>query len=501
MGNLGPILRISAGLVLLTITMLMGLDLLGWIPSAQRSETTLRIQVAETLAAQTAGAVRVGDLRNVSRTLRSAVQHNEAMLSAAIRSPMGQLLVHAGDHRQLWTPPANGKSSPSHILVALHEPGQRGETLEIRFESLDARSYFEELADRPLLRIVLVIGISGFISYSFYMRRTLQHLDPSAVIPTRVQATLDVMTEGVVMLDRRGTIVMANDAFATRFGLQPSALMGRDAATLGWRDRLGHEVNGDLPWARSMEEGEPFVGETLTLNRSKRERLVLTVNGAPVLDGWGRPTGSIVTFDDVTELERNRAELQQAMTELEKSRDEIRLRNEELQLLAKSDPLTGVANRRSFMEDVEPLFLQGRDEGYELTCLMVDIDHFKLVNDNHGHLTGDEVIRRVAEGLSTQLSDSGGIVCRYGGEEFCAVLPGSTLEEAEAVGERVRRQISAPGFASVPITVSLGLSSVADGAQELNEMIDYADQALYYSKENGRNRLSRFDRLPAAGRA
>ncbi len=497
MGTLGPILRISFGLVLLTTTILVGLDLLGWIPNAERREATLRIQVAETLAAQTAGAAHSGDLRSVRTALQSSVERNGEMLSAGLRSEHGRLLVIAGDHRALWNPAADDRSTLSHIRVPLFEEGKQGDTLELRFESVAEQSLLDSLANRPLLRIVLVVAIAGFFSYSFYMRRTLRHLDPSAVIPTRVQATLDVMTEGVVILDRRGIIVMANDAFATRFGLRPSDLMGREAATLGWRDRQGNEFAGSLPWTRSMKDGEAFVGETLTLNRSKRERLVLTVNGAPVLDGWGRPTGSIVTFDDVTELERNRAELQQALTELEKSRDEIRLRNEELQLLAKADPLTGAANRRSFIEDVEPLLHHTLRDGGELTCLMVDIDHFKLVNDNHGHLTGDDVIRRVAEGLSSQLANSGGIVCRYGGEEFCVALPGSNLEEAEALGESVRRQVAAPGFASVPITVSLGVSSVHDGAESLSGLIDLSDKALYYSKENGRNRLTRFDQLPA----
>jgi diguanylate cyclase (GGDEF)-like protein/PAS domain S-box-containing protein len=303
-----------------------------------------------------------------------------------------------------------------------------------------------------------------------------------------------VMTEGVVVIDPRDDIVMANAAFASRFGLAPVDLMGRKASSFDWRDREGDEVVGDLPWVASMREGTPFVGETLTLHRSARERIVLTVNGAPVLDGWGRPTGAIVTFDDVTELEERRTELQRALDELEKSRDEIRLQNEELQQLARKDPLTGAANRRSFMEEGEHLFRQARENHAELACLMIDIDHFKRVNDDHGHQTGDEVIRRVADGLMTQLGGRG-LVCRYGGEEFCVLIADSKPEEAEALGERARRHIEAPGFASVPVTVSLGLASVRDAASDLTALIDQADRGLYASKENGRNRLTRFDRL------
>jgi diguanylate cyclase (GGDEF)-like protein/PAS domain S-box-containing protein len=490
----GPILRISLGLVLLTSVILMGLDLLGWIPSVESRDAELRVRVAEVVAAQAMTGVERGDLRAVRAILGVAVERNEDVLSAGARSSAGRLLVSVGEHRELWDPPDDERSTSTHIRVPLYREGQHWATIEFRFAEPGGEGLLAALSAYPMLRITAVVAVLGFVSYGLYMRRTLRYLDPSAVIPTRVQATLDVMTEGVVVIDPSDDIVMANEAFATRFGLRPTDLMGRKASSLGWRDRQGDEVSGSLPWMRAMQDGDPFVGQSLTLNRSAAERLVLTVNGAPVMDGWGRPTGAIVTFDDVTELEKNRTGLQLALTELEKSQDEIRLQNEELQQLARSDPLTGVANRRSFMEDVEPLRQRALDDGSELACLMLDIDHFKRVNDDHGHITGDEVIRRIADGLMSQLG-SNGIVCRYGGEEFCVVLPDSALEEAEALGERVRRQISAPGFASVPVTASLGVASIRDGADSLTGLIDQADQALYRSKENGRNQLTRFDQM------
>jgi len=493
-GSLGPIFRISFGLVLLTSTILMGLDLTGWIPSVENRDTALRIHIAEMVAAQATIGIERGDLRSARAALRVAVERNDEVISAGVRAANGRLIVDVGEHLELWNPADDERSSADHMRIPLYRNGKQWSTIELRFLEQVGDGLLASLWNHPLLRILVFVGVLGFFAYGFYMRRMLRHLDPSAVIPTRVQATLDVMTEGVVVIDPSDDVVMANEAFATRFGLRPVDMMGRKASSLGWRDHQGDEVEGELPWLRAMREGEAFVGETLTLNRSARERIVLTVNGAPVLDGWGLPTGAIVTFDDVTELEENRNELQQALTELEKSRDEIRLQNEELQQLARTDPLTGAANRRSFMEDVEPLFRTARAEGGELACLMVDIDHFKLVNDEYGHLTGDEVICRVADGLTTQLGGSG-IVCRYGGEEFCIALPDSSLEEAEALGERVRRQIAAPGFASVPVAASLGVASVREGADSLTALIDQADQALYFSKENGRNRLTRFDKI------
>jgi diguanylate cyclase (GGDEF)-like protein/PAS domain S-box-containing protein len=497
-GSHGPILRITFGLVLLTLTILMALDALGWIPTVQSRDAELRIQIAETLAAQATAAAAQHDLRPLRAALRIAVERNQDVLSAGLRAARGgRLMISVGDHRTLWQPTDEKSSTPTHIRVPLYRDGEHWATIELRFVELGGGGLVGSLQRNPLLRILLFVGIVGFLAYGLYMRRTLRALDPSAVIPTRVQSTLDVLTEGVVVIDRNDDVVMANEAFASRFGLSPTRLMGRKASSLGWRDEQGNEIAGPLPWTDAMKDGNPFGGEVLTLNRSARQRVILSTNGAPVLDGWGRPTGAIVSFQDVTELARSRAELEQTLVELEKSREEIRLQNEELQQLAQRDPLTGAANRRSFIEDAEPLLERVLTEGGEFACLMVDIDHFKRVNDDHGHQTGDEVIRRVADGLASQLGGEG-IVCRYGGEEFCVALPGCTAEKAEALGERVRRQISAPGFASVPITASLGVSSVRSHPQNLAALIDQADQALYHSKEHGRNQVTRFDRMPTS---
>jgi diguanylate cyclase (GGDEF)-like protein len=125
---------------------------------------------------------------------------------------------------------------------------------------------------------------------------------------------------------------------------------------------------------------------------------------------------------------------------------------------------------------------------------MVDIDFFKRVNDEHGHAVGDEVIVRVAEALLAAVRSSDA-VCRYGGEEFCIALPVADMAEASMVGERIRAKIDSPGFARVPVTVSVGVASVGLGADSLPELINQADEALYASKEGGRNRVTRWDEL------
>ena len=128
---------------------------------------------------------------------------------------------------------------------------------------------------------------------------------------------------------------------------------------------------------------------------------------------------------------------------------------------------------------------------------MADIDHFKRVNDEHGHSAGDEVIRLVAQALCAEVGSSEA-VCRYGGEEFCVLLDFSGIDDAAALAKRLRRRIDSPAFARLPVTVSFGVSSRSQGARTLIELINQADEALYASKAGGRNTVTRWDHLGTA---
>jgi diguanylate cyclase (GGDEF)-like protein len=132
----------------------------------------------------------------------------------------------------------------------------------------------------------------------------------------------------------------------------------------------------------------------------------------------------------------------------------------------------------------------------------VDIDHFKQFNDVHGHAVGDQVIQVVARQLTAGLRP-GDFLGRYGGEEFCIVLPGATPQEALAVAERMRADIEANardairGVEVMPIAASFGVASLSTGVRSVEALIEQADQALYHSKQSGRNRVSLWDRATA----
>ena len=205
--------------------------------------------------------------------------------------------------------------------------------------------------------------------------------------------------------------------------------------------------------------------------------------------------GALVTFNDITQVEIKNAELQNALIKLETSQLEITRQNKELEYLATRDPLTGSLNRRSFFSGFDSLFEEARQNRDELTCIMTDIDHFKSVNDTHGHGVGDDVIKYLADVLADHARPND-LVGRFGGEEFCIVLPDTPLAQAAEIAEQIRATIEhgvgANFLDKCQITASFGVASIHANASNPSEMVEQSDKALYISKEGGRNRVTNY---------
>jgi diguanylate cyclase (GGDEF)-like protein len=206
------------------------------------------------------------------------------------------------------------------------------------------------------------------------------------------------------------------------------------------------------------------------------------------------------------QLTQTNVALVRTVADLEAAQAEILRQNDELERLASRDPLTGCFNRRAFYAEFEKAFAESREHGTELCCLMVDIDHFKRINDQFGHGVGDQAIQAVASCLSAglRLTDTVG---RYGGEEFCLMFPRTTLAEAPNLAERIRIQVETEAgdrvrtASRLVITVSCGVSSTAFGARTPLELIDQADKALYAAKEGGRNCVMALDPIISGANA
>ncbi len=165
----------------------------------------------------------------------------------------------------------------------------------------------------------------------------------------------------------------------------------------------------------------------------------------------------------------------------------------ELQRLATTDPLTEIANRRAFLEQADKIFKSSQRYLTSITMLMLDLDLFKAINDQCGHLGGDKVLASFAQAVSLELRESD-LFGRIGGEEFCILLQQSSQEEAMNVAERIRQRVHAlaftdPAGAAFSVTVSVGISTNLASDERLGRLLERADKALYEAKRLGRNRV------------
>jgi diguanylate cyclase (GGDEF)-like protein len=171
---------------------------------------------------------------------------------------------------------------------------------------------------------------------------------------------------------------------------------------------------------------------------------------------------------------------------------EIQHLQTELREQAIRDPLTGLYNRRYLNETLERELARAVRENYTISFVMIDIDHFKKINDTFGHDTGDVVLRKLATQLLNQARIID-IVCRYGGEEFLVILPNVTAEFAFQIAERWRKSflgLTMPlGYGSVQATISCGISEFPLNGNTVEELISTADKAMYRAKAAGRNRV------------
>lgn len=163
---------------------------------------------------------------------------------------------------------------------------------------------------------------------------------------------------------------------------------------------------------------------------------------------------------------------------------------EQLKSLAEHDDLTGVSNRRKLMKELEERLQETRRYGTALALLLLDIDYFKSINDAHGHLVGDQVLRELVSILSDNIREPD-LLARFGGEEFAVLMPNTSVEQAEKAAERLREAVSRHRFnkegKTVRLTISLGVSICRSDDPDITRILQRADSALYEAKEQGRN--------------
>ncbi len=289
---------------------------------------------------------------------------------------------------------------------------------------------------------------------------------------------LDKAVDAVWIIDQNQIIEYVNPASEAITGYAPDELIGQSLAVI-------------LPPALKtlhQDHMDAYVkrGGASSVLGKLREFMIIAKNGAPVpieLKAFEiEPRNGVRRYGAIMRDIRERKRI-------EEQRDRLL---HQLERLALVDQLTGLPNRRAFLDEAQRLLGRAAREGGRPCVAILDLDHFKRVNDTYGHGAGDKLLHDVAQQCRSALR-SGDIVARYGGEEFSVLSWGTGLAEARQVCERVRRQIEQHVFAlnshtSLKITVSIGVAEI-DPHRPFEEALIAADRALYAAKRGGRNRV------------
>lgn len=486
--------RISLGLVALAASLFVMFDMLfGLLPDDADMVRKLRQHAAQSVATQALAFLETNNNDGLRDVLVRATHDEDHIISAAVRRANGELVAQAGNPVELRSPGTNDRSTLTHVRVPILAGQRLWGHLDLNFAPTGLETFRGWLL-RPRVLLTFILAATMLLAFYLYLRRVLLHLDPAKAIPERVRAAFDTLTEGVVVLDTRERIVLANAAFRSWHG--PGDLYGRQVTTLDWvKNGLPQELP-TYPWREAMKQADPLRGVAVQIAQQGTEAIKAIMSCSRIQDGYGATRGCLVTFNDVTELDRSNLQLREALTRLNESGKRISKQNDELRRLASRDPLTNCLNRRAFFEDLAPLLASAQADGTPLSCIVSDIDHFKSFNDRYGHSVGDQVIQAVA-GILGKGIRSADLLCRYGGEEFCMILPGASIEQTATIAEQLRATVEreagarVEGASNVRVTSSFGIATLTAGTQGIQELIDRADAALYEAKQTGRNRVAR----------
>jgi diguanylate cyclase (GGDEF)-like protein/PAS domain S-box-containing protein len=318
-------------------------------------------------------------------------------------------------------------------------------------------------------------GISGIVYAYAILRHQLMD-----VIPIARGRLIENMSDGVLVLDGQGRIVDINPAMKNFLEEEPASFIGKNISDILniWNGNTDHLLTGTETRAE------------LRLPHIPSRYLDLRVT--PLYDDDHNLNGRLIIFRDITDRKEVEKDLRHAMDRMQTQLIEIGLLQSQLREQAIRDPLTNLFNRRYLEETLERELARAAREVYPLCIVMMDIDHFKNVNDTYGHEAGDLVLKTLAETVTKQ-SRQGDFVCRFGGEEFVLVMPNIIIEVARERVSSLHKSIESLyipfGRFNLNITMSMGISWYPQHGESKEDLMRGADRALYIAKDSGRNRV------------
>jgi len=352
-----PLMWVSIGLVSLTVSvMLAGDSLVDLVPNQDRQVFEFRRNLAESLAVQYSALAEREQIETVKFAMEMLAKRNSDILSLALLLKSGTVVAQIGDHARVWVQPPGEESTFDFIQVPIFSGDEQWGVLQITFRQTNVAG-LQWFLTNPWVRFLGFVSIAGFVGYLFFMKRTLRQLDPSRIIPTRVKAALDALTQGVVMIDTSGNIVLVNDAFCQAAGKSVTSLIGSDLSTLLWTSADSTATMLVHPWTAAIMNKQPQADRPLLLDLPEGGPRKFIVNTVPIMDDASTVRGALVSFHDVTELDQANSQLRDANSELELSRAQILQKNQELETTNTSLHVE-VTERKKAQAEREELYQQ-----------------------------------------------------------------------------------------------------------------------------------------------
>jgi len=301
--------RLAIGQVSLLISILLTAGLLDLMPDRITPAREGRVALAESIAANSSIFITQKDIERLEGVLGLVVSRNEDLLSAAIRTESGQRLVTIGDHANHWQDEDSDASTNSQLTVPIWEGDTNWGRVELRFTPLVDEGWLAMVTGQHT-QLLLFVALLSFLGFYLYLGKMLKQLDPSQAVPERVRSALDTMAEGLLVLDNKEQILLANQAFSTVLSTTPEALLGRRVNDFRWSGLGGESVeSGHEPWHVALISGEAQKNQRIRLHISENIRLTFMINCSPILGSGAKHVGILVSFDDITQLEEAEIEL------------------------------------------------------------------------------------------------------------------------------------------------------------------------------------------------
>jgi len=313
----------------------------------------------------------------------------------------------------------------------------------------------------------------------------LRRIDELTASEEKYRVLLDESSDPIFMFNPDGQYLYVNRAFAEGVNRSLDEIIHKKIWDVFSQDEADKRF-ATVKWV--FENGETRIIE-VRVPRTDGDRYYITT-AKPVFSLDGMVASVICISKEITERKRMEEELRQANERLSEQLAEIKSLHETLREQAIRDPLTGLYNLRFLTESMKREIARAIRENHPLSVVLMDIDHFKVFNDTHGHKAGDEVLRELGKILSTQ-TRAGDIACRYGGEEFMVIMPFAHTEEAFKRAEQWRKIFESTKIDNkgelLSATISAGVATFPEHGATDDDIWRAADNALYEAKSAGRN--------------